>query len=280
MRWESEVANEDGTLSFGRWQVPDATGEVLALDKVASAIASPGITCDIPVALLATGLTPPLLLAPTPTPTIVPTPTPLPQPPPALVTTAEQAQLRVWVAVFNCYDHFPELESFTAHEDNPLSWVVEGRSDITQYGLWMVDTLTGEISPADQLAEKAAATCVLPAEAAFPAVVAALQAELLVWAAVYDCFEFDYPKPRTTTFEAYQDNPQRWLVEGRDDVIVEVEVEIVAVDVEGGTTETFVEERQQTVFYGLWLVDTSTGAITPWDALARTTAFNPCYQRP
>ena len=266
-RWVSEVANEDGTLSFGRWQVPDATGIAAALDEIASAIVSPGITCDIPVALLATGLTPPVLLPPTATPI-----------PPSAITTAGQAQLRVWIAVFNCYDHFPALESFTAYEDSPFRWVVEGKSDITQYGLWLVDIQTGEISPADQLAEKAAATCELPAQAAFPAVVAALQAELLVWAAVYDCFDFDYPKPKTTTLKAYQDNPQRWLVEGRDDVVVEVEVESVLDS--GSTTETFIEEREQTVFYGLWLVDTSTGAITPWDALARTTAFNPCYQSP
>ena len=96
----------------------------------------------------------------------------------------------------------------------------------------------------------------------------------MVWVATYDCF--DDPKPTTLSFTAFQDTPQRWLVEGRDTIVVEVEVQRVV----DGATETSIEERTQTILYGLWLVDTNTAVITPWDQLATLTAFNACYQAP
>ena len=82
--------------------------------------------------------------------------------------------------------------------------------------------------------------------------------------------------PKSTAFSTFQDNPQRWLVEGKDTVTTEVEVTRVV----GGTTETFVEERTVSVSYGLWLVDTSTATASPWSNLARTTAARSCYQTP
>ena len=186
------------------------------------------------------------------------------------------------MSIFDCYDHFPELASFTAHEDAPHGWVVEGNSAITHYGIWQVDAQTGEITPSDILAIQASATCRQPAaavvarpqsDASFPAVVTLEQAELLVWFAVYDCFS---PNPKSTAFTAFQDNPQRWLVEGKDTVTTEVEVTRVV----GDTTETFVEERTSSVSFGLWLVDTSTATASPWSDLARTTAARSCYQTP
>ena len=186
------------------------------------------------------------------------------------------------MSIFDCYDHFPQLVSFTVHDDAPRGWVVEGNSAITHYGIWQVDAQTGEITPSDLLAKEANATCRQPPPqvaprpflaASFPSVVTAEQAGLLVWFAVYDCF---FPSPNSTAFIAFQDNPQRWLVEGKDTVTTEVEVTRVV----GGTTETFVEERTVSVSYGLWLVDTSTATASPWSNLARTTAARSCYQTP
>lgn len=147
-------------------------------------------------------------------------------------------------------------------------------SDITHYGLWQVNTLTGEISPSDLLAEEAAAFCGFPDEATFPGAVTPEQAELLVWISSYDCFE---TKPSADSFTAYQDNPQRWLVEGKETVTVQVEVESVT----EGRTEIFVEERAEIAYYGLWMVDTSTATITPWDDLSREKAKDKdCYRTP
>jgi len=203
--------------------------------------------------------------------------------PAPVVATAAEAELRVWAAAYNCYDHFPELASFTAYQYDPERWVVEGKSENTHYGLWQVDSATGEITPLDQLAEEAAAVCELPAPTLppvvrravfFPPVVTGEQAELRVWIAVYDCFD---PRPERASFTVYVDNPQRWLVEGRGEETVEVLVERVV----GGTTETFTEERTVTVYYGLWVVDATTAEITAWDQLAReTTANEACYQTP
>ncbi len=293
-RWESEVIGDNGSLnfSFGRWQVLDDTREVTPLDSVAADITIPNISCGNPVAFLGRGATPPLFLAPTltptltptPTPTVTPTPTPIPTPtspiptptstpfPPPLVGTIDEAQLRVWATVFDCFGHFPSLESFAAYQDTPERWVVEGKSTITHYGLWLVDAFTGEIIPADSIARETTETCVMLARASSQAVITGQQAALLVWVASYDCFED--PKPTTTSFTSFQDTPQRWLVEGRDSIIVEVEVEKVV----GDTTETSIEERIETALYGLWLVDTNTAAITPWDQLARFTSLRPCYQ--
>ena len=242
--WTTDATSEDESLNLGRWQVTDATAEVAPLDDVAISISPSDVTCGEPVAALSTGLTPPIISAPPPTPTPTPTATPSP-----VVSTAQQAALRVWVNVFNCYDHFPDLENFTAYPDDVGRWIVEGSSAITHYGLWQVNTLTGEISPSDLLAKEAATFCGFPAEATFPAAVTAEQAELLVWISSYDCFD---TKPNTTSFTAYQDNPRRWLVEGKEGV----------------------------VYYGMWMVDTSTATIDPWDDVSREAKRKECYREP
>ena len=202
-----------------------------------------------------------------------------------MVTSNEQARLRVWISVFNCYGHFPGLSSFTVYEEDRHTWVVEGKSDIAHYGLWVVDGATGEITPSDQIAKEAAAFCRRSAGASFPSVVTADQAALLVWVATYECFS-----PRASMahesrggdedaadgFVAYQDNPQRWLVEGRQVSSVIALVERVI----GDSTESFTDVRVQEQFYGLWMVDTGTGTITAWDDVARATAAADCYQTP
>ena len=134
-------------------------------------------------------------------------------------------------------------------------WVVDGKTAATHYGLWQGDSITGKITPLDQIAAQAAAKCELPAPASFPSAVTGEQAELRVWIAVYDCFA---PRPKRTNFKVYVDNPQRWLVEGEE-----------------AATET-----TPTIYYGLWTVDTTTGALTPWDNLASATAVKTCYHTP
>ena len=85
------------------------------------------------------------------------------------------------------------------------------------------------------------------------------QARLRVWIAVRSCFD---PLPPLDVFTSYQDQPHRWIVEGRG------ELESL-----GGETET--------VTYGLWFVDVETGDITPSDRLARIAAANTsCFKEP
>ncbi len=165
------------------------------------------------------------------------------------------------------------MTSFIAYPYSGGKWVVEGKSTSTHYGLWQVDSITGKITPLDQIAAQAAAKCGLPAPASFPPAVTGEQAELRVWIAVYDCID---PKPKRTSFKMYVDNPQRWLVEGKEDVTVEVEVEKVV----AGVTEKYKEFRIQTFYYGLWTVDVTTATIAPWDNLARATAGKICYRQP
>jgi len=136
-----------------------------------------------------------------------------------------------------------------------------------------VDGISGEIAALDQMAKEAAIICGLRDDASFPPAFTGEQAELRVWAAVYDCFD---PKPERTSFTFFVDNPQRWLIEGRGEETVEVQVEQVV----GGVTESFTEERTETVYYGFWMVDATTAEITPWDRLARETEERICYQTP
>ena len=278
--WIVEAISDDGTLTFGSWIVGDVDGQISPQDTVAGVINAPGIDCGEPRAFLARGATPPMFSTPVPTPTALPTATPTPGPtatptptPRPAITSSEQARLRVWISVFNCYDHFPALENFTVYEEDVRSWIVEGKSTVAHYGLWTIEGNSGEITPADQIASEAAALCRIPAGASFPAVVTGEQAQVLVWVATYDCFN---PRATADSFVARQDNPQRWVVEGKEETTTLVEVERTV----EGDTETFTEERKVTNFYGLWFVDTSTGTVTAWDDVARSTATDPCYQRP
>ena len=235
----SEVAN----LGFGKWQVVDSTGVVSSRDDVARSIDTPGILCLPPGAYLSSN-TPPLFATPTPTPTPTATPTPAP-----VVGTADQAATIVWASVYGCYGHFPEASSFTATPDGPTRWIVEGRSADTVYGVWSVDAMTGNITPSDQVAEQVTEKCIPT-----PVVLTAEQAALRVWLATYKCF---VPSPLFSAFSGYQDNPQRWIVEGRFEV-----------------------DPETTIMYGLWLVKTDTGNIEPWDALASQTAAKICFSHP
>ena len=264
LEWQVTASSKDKTLNFGTWRVDDNTGLVAPGNAIAASIDSPTIICGVPVAHLSGAPTPPHILLPEPPPIVEPE---------ALVQTANQAELLVWVSVYNCYDHFPELTSFTGLQDESGNWVVEGRSPITQYGLWRVNATTGQPIALDLLAREAVTACNARTDAAFPVVATIQQAALRVWSATYDCF---IPSPGFDTFTVRMDSPQRWLVEGREIVTIEVEVQRVV----SGTTETFTEERTSTVFYGLWMVDSSSGEITAWDDLAKSTAVRSCFKDP
>ena len=126
---------------------------MIPVDEVARKVNSPGLACELPGAFATKGNTPPVFSTPAP-----PTPT---FPPPPLPLTGEQARLRVWVAVRNCFDPLPPIETFTAYQDIGNRWLVEGRSNtpspsgntaIITYGLWSVDASKGDISPYDRVA--------------------------------------------------------------------------------------------------------------------------------
>jgi hypothetical protein len=267
-KWLVNVSNKTPALTFGLWQVSDSTGEVTPVDEVARSIATPDIICNMPVTFLAAGKTPPLFLTPAPavTPTPVPTPTPAPTPIPTprlAVASAEEARLRVWISVYNRYHHWPESSAFTAYFDEGLQrWIVEGRSAIANYGLWLVDATTGEITPWDKLAKQAAES-----DTPMPTVLTAEQATIRVWVSIYDCFD---ARPSYSDFTAYQESPQRWVVEG-----IKVDKSQTVVD---GVLLT--EEERTDIYYGLWLVDTDTARVVPWNTVARQIAARICFKTP
>lgn len=135
LEWQVTISSKDKTLNFGTWLVDDNTGGVTQGNAIASSIDSPSIICGVPVAHISGAPTPPHIILQGP-PALVE--------PDALVQTAEQSELVVWVSVYNCYDHFPDLTSFIGRQDESGNWVVEGRSPITQYGLWRVNATTGQ----------------------------------------------------------------------------------------------------------------------------------------
>ena len=95
---------------------------------------------------------------------------------------------------------------------------------------------------------------------------------------MYDCFT---PRPKNGAFNVLVDNPKRWLVEGRGEETVEKLKERDIIDPATGLktgTEIFTEFETETTFYGLYVVDATTGQITPWDTLASGTAVQLCYR--
>ena len=155
-KWSIEVSSRDPDLSFGIWEVDDATGLVNPIDDIAGNIASSELLCIRPQVLLADGLTPPLFTdeasftGKTSGPVII---------------TGEDANRAVWLAVYGCFDFPPAFENFTAYEDRSDRWIVEGRgvsatgdgsTGAVTYGLWIVDVRNGEVSPYDILARNLA----------------------------------------------------------------------------------------------------------------------------
>ncbi|MFQ6026125.1 MAG: hypothetical protein ACE5Q6_01265 [Dehalococcoidia bacterium] len=185
--WSVEAFSRDPSVAFGNWIVNDATGAVSHNDDVAGSIVGGELSCQPPISVLATDNTPPHFRIPTPTPTpgptsvlTPPTPTPLPFLPgrtpvpeptvsiPSIISTPvptptpvpltnEQAELRVWMATYECFSPRLEASVFEAEQIGPRHALVEGRegtsSDLDLYGLWIVDTITGHISSWDREAQ-------------------------------------------------------------------------------------------------------------------------------
>ena len=261
--WTVEAFNRNPALALGIWQVRDASGDVAPEDSVATEINAAESVCLLPVATRAKGRTPPRFAVPTatPAPTATPPATATPTPP-LKVTTADEAATSVWISVYSCFGHFPASESFTGTEDGPVRWIVEGRSEATVYGLWLVDAVTGTITPADEVARLAESDCLMTPEV--PVSLTAEQASLRAWMAVYQCFD---PPPEFSSFVALQLTPQRWIVEGRK-TVAEVD----------GQQES--EPQIEEAFYGFWQVDTDTGEIQPWDERAEVLAGTACFKQP
>jgi hypothetical protein len=248
-RWSVGVLGQGGALTFGRYQVSDATAEITPEDATAIVLMTPGVRCAEPATVLSKGPVPPqfaMAAAPAPAP---------------VIDSGSRAELEVWVRVYSCYSTFPELSNFVAYEQGDGKWVVEGKSNTTQFGLWQVDGMSGSISPMDGLALQAAAECSLSTSSSFPPAVLGTQAELRVWAAVYDCFNH----PQRTSFTSYTDSPQRWLVEGRQE------------EVRDPLTGTVITPAE---FFGVWTVDAVSGEIRPWDGEANGKFLLSCFKSP
>ena len=252
LRWVVDVATKDDLLSFGQWAVTDeTTPSVTARDATAGRIAAGDTRCALPSALLDDVPTPPLFLAIE-----------------VLVPDAELAATQVWTSVYGCFEEFPAFTSFSGRAGLQGSWIVEGRSATTQYGLWEVDAVSAAITARDEIAKQVQEACPTDVQ---PTVVTAEEASIRTWVAAYDCFT---PRPLFDAFTTRQEDPRQWIVEGRGTEEIEVDVEIVT---EGGT-ETFTEIRTVTAFYGLWLVDTETGSVSGVDNLAIAMATDICFK--
>ena len=248
LRWLVDIATNDDLLSFGQWTVTDeASPLVTPRDATAGRIAAGDARCALPSALLDGAPTPPLFLAIE-----------------VLVPSAELAATRVWTSVYGCYQEFPAFESFAGRAGLEGTWIIEGKSETTRYGLWEVDAATGAITPKDDLARQVdearqeEGSC-SPPEEVQPTVVTSEEASLRAWVAAYDCFE---PHPEFDSFTTRQEDPRRWVVEGRL------------------TVETTVGEETivTTDFYGVWLVDTGTGAVSGLDNRAIALTDNVCFK--
>ena len=276
--WLVEASSENLGLSFGRWKIVDATEEVAPINKVARDIASPGIVCRRPNALLSKGLTPPRIQTPTPrppTPTVTSSPTASP-----FSADIERAELLVWDRLRSCVNQVVvssgktlEIEFLTNLQQQGL-WKVKASSLglSLNLGSWEVDNITNQVTAIDVVSEAISSTeaiceepvaelasgltpplITFPGETPTPlsGQVAEEQARLKVWAAVRSCYA---TLLSLDNFTAYVENPQRWLVVGTG---------------EDGAN------------YGMWFVDVANGGITPHDTRAKATASNSiCFIEP
>jgi len=251
-KWRVGVTGAEGTLTFGQYHVTDDTGTVAPADATSSRLLEAGVVCSEPASVLSKGPVPPQM-------SIISSLPPVPVP---AIGSKNQAEMEVWLKAYSCYGTFPELGNFFAYEYGAGKWIVEGKSDATQFGLWQVDAMSGLVSPLDRLAIDAAAECSLSTAPNYPSTVQGPQAELRVWIAVYDCFG----QPERSSFRFYTDNPQRWLVEGRREAVYAEETGLLL---------------QAGALFGLWVVDAVNGEVKPWDDRAQATAADvSCYRTP
>lgn len=289
--WTIDAASQETGLNFGHWEVSDQTASVEPVDHTAIAIDSGELVCGVPASRLAQQLTPPRFSTPTPTPTPEPTatlepdptPTPTPEPTPTSSAPNNDVALLLWERVRTCADRIARTEEkdiqieFTvvgAKDDNIQRVFASNEELGLSFGTWEVESGSRTVTPGDEVAGTIAIqadSCALPA--AFLAdgltppdflssqVVGSQEiARIKVWVTVRDCF---FPVPGLEAFTAYQDRPNRWLIEGR-------------------STSTDAQEKTTTVTYGLWIIDAGTGIILPQDAMARSVSSgqSSCFSEP
>ena len=169
--WLVRAFSRDPALDFGEWIVFEPSGVVSPLDNVAESIDDPSLLCTLPTSVFASGNTPIQFATPTPTPmpaaTPIPTPVPDSTPTPTPAPTATpgpaiidggQAALRVWLASYRCFSPPTYSSDFTARQDDPERWIVEGRrpggsGTELLFGLWLVITQTGTVQPWNTVAD-------------------------------------------------------------------------------------------------------------------------------
>jgi hypothetical protein len=255
--WEIEVTTSDFTVGFGRWRVNE--GDLFAAlpaDRLADQIASSDFVCAFPAVLLEADPAPPRFVDVPPDPVAVDEEpieeAPADETPLDIITSGDLASIRVWAGVYNCSQDFPSLSSFIARRDVGGVWLVEGRTPVTAYGLWEVDAASGEVRARDDRARQVESSC-----DASPVALSGEQASVRVWVATYDCFG---SPPPLAAFEAAQESPHRWVGEGRTALIDS------ATGAMGAT------------LFGLWLVESDTGALTGLDSTARNLRSQDCFQ--
>ena len=140
--WFVKASGEVSPLEYGLWKVDSLTGSLDPQDPL-------GRNIEAYVKSQCKRDLRPKSFDPTPTPTPAPTSTAVPTPTP-VVQKAEQARNLVWAYLGTCADLFvADLEPYQVKED----WFVRTSSDSPeQYGLWRVDSASGEIDPHDPLA--------------------------------------------------------------------------------------------------------------------------------
>lgn len=142
--WVIDAENNTGAVTFGTWHVQDRSQPFAApAERIAERIEAADERCSYPATLLDGGPTPPRFvdfyhaLGPFP-------------------MSAEQSVVRVWTAVGDCFDEAtrPGVGVFSAEEEKPGRWIVEGRGteddEVVLYGLWLVENDNGHIVALDE----------------------------------------------------------------------------------------------------------------------------------
>lgn len=237
--WVIQVDTADFAVTFGTWRI--AEGSVFKaqpVDRIAERIAAGDMACKYPTVLLEADSAPPRFVH---ADNIAASG--------AIINNSSYASMRVWSSIYDCSQDFPELANFVAYQYVNSTWMVEGKTADTQYGLWQVNAITGDVEPIDDHARRVVESC-----DATPIVMTASQAEIRVWVATYGCYPS--PAPELAVYQAAQESSHRWVVEGR------------RATAGSGAVAT----------YGLWLVETDSGEITGLDAYARNMRAQACFQ--
>jgi hypothetical protein len=156
--WFVDVTTGDAVITFGRWRLNEgALTAAQPVDGTATALAGGAFACGFPLVLLDGAAAPPLLSLRI-NPDAVDQ-APVDAEPEEVIGSSDLAAMRVWSGLYSCSQDFPSLGSFIARADVGGIWLVEGRTEVTSYGLWEVEALTGDVRPRDDRARQVSASC-------------------------------------------------------------------------------------------------------------------------